>query len=118
MCIKYTVKTICSNCDKKLSETTDDIWCSAARKKGTFGRCPKGVMEQEGDARGQECEACAIKREADMERLDMDDFAENRLGWKGKKKADDERKGKGKGKEIARDDEEEEWSDDGGGYGW
>ncbi|KAI0601929.1 hypothetical protein F4775DRAFT_588749 [Biscogniauxia sp. FL1348] len=115
MCLRVHTKTVCGSCGKDIAAQTDDAWCSAARKKGEFGRCPRGVREEQGESRGLECEPCAAVRQAAMDELEMEDFAENRLGWKGKGKGKMEDEGKGKGKEKERERDEED-SDDVGGF--
>ncbi|KAI1637789.1 hypothetical protein F4809DRAFT_640265 [Biscogniauxia mediterranea] len=126
MCLLIHTQVVCGTCGKLISSQSDEAWCADARKRGVFGRCRKGVSDQQGQSLGLECETCAAAREAKMSELEMEDFAENRLGWKGKRRRIDDGgeggkgkgKGKGKEKEKVKEDEKMEDSDDGGGYGW
>ncbi|KAI1497940.1 hypothetical protein F5X99DRAFT_412568 [Biscogniauxia marginata] len=109
MCRNVKSVSICPTCNKHMSESTNKQWCRDARRKGHFGRCSMGVRKAEDEFRGAECEGCAKIREKAMNELDMNDFAEKRLGW---------RTSKGKGDGQGGGDCMLDNSDDEYGYSW
>ncbi|KAI1189765.1 hypothetical protein F5B17DRAFT_389965 [Nemania serpens] len=95
MCCDIRTVSTCPTCQTHLSECRTKQWCREALRRGTFGRCSAGLGQAEEEYRGRECRPCAEIREKAMDEMNMDDFAEKRLGWN-----------------RGRD------SDDDGGYGW
>ncbi|CAJ2504639.1 Uu.00g120330.m01.CDS01 [Anthostomella pinea] len=102
MCRNIKTLSVCPTCNKQLSENTNKQWCRDARRHGHFGRCSTGVRKSEDEFRGEECKGCAEVRENAMNELDLEDFAEKRLGWH-----------PSKGRGQAPEDSDGEY-----GYGW
>lgn len=103
MCRNVKMQSFCPTCNAMIAENTDKVMCGDARRGGRgFGRCSTGVLPADREFRGRECRGCAQITEAQMNELEMRDFAARGLGWGGKRTA------KGRGKTAGQDESDDE----------